>query len=321
MFPGSMGHEEETQVKQIIISAFEKLGNEEKFKPLVLESLRPNERRMLFEKKLINQDFSLNKDKSLILNKDYSFSGMINTVDHLRMISLGSGLSLESLSKELLEIDSKLEEIIDFAVDLDWGYLSCDLGNLGTGMRTSLLVHLPALVKTGLIDKVLKAMLHADFQVTGFIGDSDSSWDSGDSLGQFYLVANSRTLGVSEEENRLQIEKLADQLINYERMARNDLLDNKIELEDRVFRARGLLENCRLLSYNESIELISSLRLGGILGLLNFSLEQLNSLLILGQPCHIQERLIEKEAKLDDQTVDRERADFFKSYLLSDSGV
>ena len=310
-FPGSMGHQEEETVRNKILSAFSRLSPDEDLHALSLEELRPNERRLLFEKKLISQDFSLNKEKTLVLDRNYQFSGMINGEDHLRMAALSGGLSLRDLYARINRVDESLEEVIDFAATLELGYLAGDLQNLGTGMKASLMVHLPALVETGLIEKALKAMLHADFQVKGFFGDDEES------LGQFYLVANRNTLGVSEEEIQEKLEGMAQQLVTYERMAREDLLSKKqLYLEDRVFRALGLLKSCRLLSYRESVEAISSLRMGVILKWLELPPEKLNALLITGQTSHLQERLLRSEGGSDEQAVDQERAGYFREELF-----
>ncbi|MDR1894112.1 MAG: hypothetical protein LBQ61_05380 [Spirochaetales bacterium] len=309
-FPGFLALEEERAVQQKILEAFRRAG--EDFVPLALENLKPFERRLLLEKKLISQDFALNSENILILNPQRDFSAMINTSDHLRMARLAPGLELRNLLVWLMELDDKLEENIDFAVDMDLGYLFSGLDNLGTGVGLSILAHLPALVKTGHIDKVLKAMLHADFQVRGFIGDSE------DSLGQFFLIEARMLPGLSEWENLEKLEKLAEQINHYERLARQDLLNDPPELEDRIFRAVGLLNSCRLLEYNESVELISSLRLGTVMGILDHRLDVFNSLLILCQPCHIQERLLKKGKRTDEGAANQERAQLFRDFLIKE---
>ncbi|MBI9103438.1 MAG: hypothetical protein JEY99_13555 [Spirochaetales bacterium] len=308
LYPGSMGIEEENSVKEKVRDAFSQAG--EGYTYLALEEMPPMEKRLLLEQKLITQDFCLNKDKHLILGDDRNFSGMINGEDHLRMVSFSGGLALEDVLGKLMDIDSKLEEIIDFNATFDLGYIGPDLKNLGTALKMSVMLHLPSLEATGLIDKALKTILHAGMEITGFSGEKEQS------LGQFYIISNRNTLGDNENGIREKLSDITGQLLTYERMAREDLVKRKmIELEDRVFRGEGLLANCRLLSRNEGIELSAALRLGTVLELNNYSLEKLNGLLVLGQDSHIKERLKSRNEDIDSISVDRERAEFFRNYL------
>ncbi len=309
LFPGSMGHQEEQKVKEKLVNAFTELEKDD-FRIFSLDELKPHQRRLLLEKKLISQDFSLNKEKVLILNKDQNFSGMINGKDHLRMVRYQGGLSLDEILETMIGLDGELEEILDFAASFDIGYLGPNLRNLGTGMKMSLMIHLPCLVETGLIEKALKTILHAGFQVKGFIGEEDES------LGQFYLIANQNTLGTSEKEIQEKLEGMARQVLTYERMARNDLVSKKkIEIEDRVYRAEGLLNSCRILSRNDGVEMIASLRLGTVLEMVPYKLERLNALLILGQASHIHDRLRSRGEESDALSVEIERASFFRDFI------
>jgi len=311
LFPGSMGHEEEERVRTAAIAAFEGLLDETTYEPVLIGDLRPSERRLLMERKLISQDFSLHKEKTVMLRKDMNQSCMINEDDHLKILTYRGGEALSSLYREVRDLDDKLETRVDFAASLEYGYLGPRLDNLGTAMKGSYFVHLPALVESGLVDKALKTMIQVGYEVTGFSPGEDGS------LGQFFLVSNKETLGFKEEEVVEKLETLSRQLITYERMAREDLLNKKLwELEDRVFRALGVMKSCRLLDYGEGVELISSLRMGVILGWLPFPLESLNSLIILSQNSHLQARIGDGETA-EELILDHERAEQFREILIT----
>ena len=309
LYPGSMGIDEENEVREKVSDAFLKNGLED-YTYISLGDISPQERRLLFEEKLISQDFCLNKEKHLILSRDRNFSGMINGEDHLRMISFSGGLALEKVSGSLFELDKNLEAKIEFDANFEFGYLGPNLDNLGTGLKISVMLHLPALEATGLIDKALKTVLQAGLQVVGFSGEDNQS------LGQFYIMSNRTALGLSEDEIQENLDNMSGQLLTYERMAREDLTKRKmIELEDRVYRGEGLLSHCRLLLRNEGIELTAALRLGRVLDLNGYEMKDLNALLILGQDSHIKERLKARGEKVVPVSVDAERAAFFREYL------
>jgi len=309
LFPGSMGWDEEQQVKTDLLTVFSKM-EQGRFHVLPLEELRPPERRLLLERKFISQDFSLNKEKTMLLSDDQAISCMINEEDHLKMIGFSGGSSLDKLYKKMRVLDDNIEKEIDFAASIEYGYLGPRLDNLGTAMKASFLVHLPALEETGLIDKALKTMLQVGYSVTGFAPDDEDG-----SLGQYYLVSNQETLGISEEDIIEKMETLSNQLITYERMARKDLSSKKlVHLEDRIFRAQGVVERCRLLSYEEGVQILSSLRLGIALGLLPYEMGDLNSLIITSQNSHIQEKISRQD--IQDTTVEMMRANLFKELLV-----
>ncbi len=283
-FPGFMSSDVEVAVRDKIISAFDKLPVRKDFAILYMKDLAPLDRRVLLERNVITQDFSLDENKVVALSKDESVSVMVNETDHLRISCIREGLTLSEVYEEVDRLDSLLEEQLHFSISLRWGYLNSSLTDVGTGMRASFMVHLPALVMTHLIEKALKAITQVGLLVKGFFGEGLSS------LGDMYQIANQISLGVSEVEIVENLNSIVAPLINYERKARSELLTrNPEEVEDKVFRAYGILTNCRSITSREAIDLLSNLHLGISLNLIpKVSLEKVNALFFLCQKSHVQ---------------------------------
>ena len=265
---------------------------------------------MLLERHILSQGYSLKTERAVILGENQYFSGMINETDHLRLSCIKGGLSLGDAYNDVARCDSQLEKHIDFAVSLDLGYLNTEVTNVGTGLRASVMLHLPALVKTSLIEKAFKAVVQVGLSVKGFFGDDDHS------LGNMYQISNQISLGLNEKEIQEKLENITRQIVNYERKAREDLLEKRrVEIEDEVFRAYGILTNCRTLSSREAIELISGLRLGVSLGIMDFPLERITAALFLTQKAHIQQAIQSQETGADTTLIDYTRAQLVQESL------
>jgi protein arginine kinase len=273
-----------------------------------MKEIAPLDRRVLLERNLITQDFSLAEDRAIILSEDESVCIMINETDHIRISCIREGLSLNQVFKEVDRLDSLMEDHLNFAYSLQWGYLNRNLTDIGTGMRASLMVHLPALVITQLIDKALKAITQVGLLVKGFFGEGTAS------LASMYQISNQVSLGLSEGEIVENLKSIISPLVNYERKARNELYERKpYEVEDRVFRALGILTNCRAITSREAIELLSDLRVGVSLELIkDLSLEKINSLFFLCQKSHVQKVLGESGSR---KPIDAARAEIIRNAL------
>jgi len=306
LFPNKMELKDENRVNTIITEAFDMLGDE--MSVISLDDINSIERRMLAERSLISQDFTLDKHKCLILSKDQKVSSMINEHDHLRIAVLESGLGLDPAFKKMDNIESKLEKLLDFAVSLEFGYLNENIRNSGTGMKVSIMVHLPALVRLSLFDRAIKSSLDKDFTVKGFLGNDDGS------LGDLYQISNGLAIGKSENEIISKLTETGMKLVNFERQAREELIQRrKIELEDKIFRSVGLVKNCRLLGVGEAINVLTDIRLGISLGFLTMDIGIVNSLLLMSQKAHIQFLLDDK--KNDFLTMDEKRAELIRFSL------
>jgi protein arginine kinase len=309
-FPGMMKSDEEEAVQRTILDAATALG--EDFTPVVLGSITPTERRMLLERNLISQDFSLQSHKAVILRDDERMAGMINAIDHLRLAAIRGGLSLQSAFEDVDSTDNVLESRLDYAASLNMGYLNTEISNAGTGLRASIMLHLPALVATSIIEKTFKAVVQLGLSVKGFFGEDEHS------LGSMYQVSNQFGLGTTENEIIEKLESVGTQIVNYERKAREEMVGRqRMEIEDRVFRAFGLLKYCRSISVREAVEHLSSLRLGAALGWITIPLARITALLFLTQKSHVQRLIDSPETGADTKLIDYTRALMIKEALGS----
>lgn len=234
---------------------------------------------------------------------------MVNEEDHLRMQVLRSGLQLEQAVEDIFRVDNLLEERIDFAYHNRYGYLTACPTNVGTGLRVSVMLHLPALKMTGEIEKVFRAARDMHLAVRGLYGEGTEA------SGDFFQVSNQTTLGHSEQQI---VEEFRDQIlpafIQYEKRARQSLLaKNRLAIEDKVARALAILRSARLVTSEETMYLLSLVRLGINEGLVdNIQLRTVNELFLLCQPAHLQ-RILGQE--MTPQERSQARAEFVRKRL------
>ena len=309
LFPPLAGSEEEEKVRVEILQAFEKAGPD--FKVVPLDSLPPLERRILLERNLISQDFSAAPNRYLVLSGDEKIAAMVNEEDHLRLASIQSGLALEEVYRSVEKLDGRLEQSLHYAASMEWGFLNTSLASAGTGLRASVMLHLPALAMEGNVGWALKMAGQMGLQIKGYWGEGENS------LGDMYQISNPVSLGLNEREIIETVQSTAASLMDYERKARAELLKGRrVEMEDTVYRAFGLLSQCRLVSAKEAIELLARVRLGVSLGVLaKPSLETATALLIVSQKSHIQKMLDTTGDETDNKLVDYTRAKLLRKAL------
>ncbi len=296
-----------------------------------LESIGELDRLLLVERNLVSAQIArADGHRAAAIARDESLGVMVNEEDHLRMQVLASGLQLPACLRRVVELDEAIERHVAYAFDRRFGYLTACPTNVGTGMRLSVMMHLPALKITGEIDKVRRAAGDMHLAVRGFHGEGS------DAAGDFYQVSNQITLGVAEEDLLQDLgQRIVPRLIAYEREARDVLLRrNRGELEDRVHRALGLLRSARLLDTKEAMKLLSRVRLGVCTGLLEgeVSPDAVNQLFLQVQPAHVRFAMGETPAAgvagaaaaagpLDDdaESVRAHRADLVRTKLAAAS--
>ena len=218
----------------------------------------------LVEKHLISPEFAYNKSETgaIVINDEENICIMINEEDHIRLQVTSAGLELENLLNLAIEIDKKLEQLVPYAYNDKYGFLTSCPTNVGTGLRASVMVHLPALAKTGNIRKVLEVVNNFDMNIRGIYGEGSKS------SGDIYQISNKQSLGISEQEVIRNLKIITDKVIEQERLARKILAKNQIELEDKVYRAYGILANSRKLSSEEANILLSDVKLGTDMGII-----------------------------------------------------
>lgn len=250
-----------------------------------MEDLEDLERQFLVERHLISVDLMRYVlGRGLVLGPDEAAGLMINEEDHLRVQAFAPGLDPGRALDRALDLAGDLEESVSFAFDEEFGYLTACPTNVGTGMRASVLMHLPGLTLTEDLERVLNGLRRVDCVVRGFYGEGS------DAMGSLFQVSHSVTLGLSEATIVEQLLHHTRKIVSCESRARSVLLQrDRIRLQDRVWRAWGLLHSCRLLSTAEAFALLSDVRLGSNLGILPGLDESiLNTLIINVQSAHLQ---------------------------------
>jgi protein arginine kinase len=274
-----------------------------------LESANAIERSYLVERHLISRELADSRGpRSVAVGRDESLSIMVNEEDHLRIQVLQSGFRLREALQCMNEVDDKLSVLVDYAFSPQYGYLTACPTNVGTGIRVSVMLHLPALEWTKQLRKVFKAVNKMNLAVRGLYGEGTQA------SGDFYQVSNQVTLGKTEEEIVGTVESVVKQIIRYERKVRQALVtDSRTGLEDRVWRAYGMLKSARVISSDETMDLLSTVRMGVNMGLIGeVSIETVNELFIQTQPAHLQKR---EGREIDTTMRDATRAQFIRSRL------
>ncbi len=284
-------------------------GNKYGIKLLRLKNMDDITIKSLIEKRLISPDFVKGKDKekAILINDDENICAMIHTDDHIRIQVFGAGLELDSLLNLSIELDEFLDEKLKFAFNEKYGFLTACPIEAGTAMKASVMVHLPALQITGNMGKVLEIINNFGMNVTGIHGEGSKS------EGALYQISNKQTLGISEKEIIKKLKLIADKIIEQERMARKYLTKNRLNLEDRLYRDYGILTNCRKISEEECKDLLSTLKLGTDLGLINELTDlKINKLLLYTQDANLQKYL---GSKLEGIDLDAKRAELIKTII------
>jgi protein arginine kinase len=251
-----------------------------------MNQLKPLERRVLVEKHLISPNLADEaRMGAVILSENESISIMINEEDHLRIQCLFPGFQLDEAWNQANSIDDWFEMNLDFAFDERYGFLTSCPTNVGTGIRASVMMHLPALVMTQQMQRMLPAINQLGLVVRGIYGEGSEA------LGNIFQISNQITLGRSESEIIEDLMNVTKQLISQERQARTTILDTtRTRLEDKIYRSYGILSQARVIESKEATQRLSDVRLGIDLGLIKgTSATILNELIVLTQPGFLQQ--------------------------------
>ncbi len=257
----------------------------------------------MVERHIISPEFAEeNADRAIIISADESISIMIGEEDHVRIQVILGGLQLEKAYDTAEQLDSLLYNELHFAFDRSLGFLTECPTNLGTGLRASVMLHLPVTESNGEISSIAETVGKIGFTVRGMYGEGSKASAS------MYQVSNQITLGISEKNAIDNLKIITAQLIDKERKARNSL--NKIKLEDMCFRALGTLQNSRILSSKEMMDLLSRIKLGISMGIIKTDVLPIK-LFIEGQP----NMLMKKYGQLEPEERDIYRAAFIRDAL------
>lgn len=264
--------------------------------------------RAYLEKHVISKKLLGNNEKAgLIINKDETASIMINEEDHIRLQCITNGLNLYEVYKEADKLDNLIEENVEIAFDDKLGYLTACPTNLGTGLRASVMVHLPALSMNNEITTVLNAVSQFGMTIRGLYGEGSSA------EGNIYQISNQITLGLTEEEIINNLTAVVNQIIDQENMTREKLIKKyKYELEDKINRSLGILKSAVILNLNEYLELISNVKMGIEMKIVDDLSYSINSLIIDMQPALMQ---LNSNGNLSEKEINIKRARLVREML------
>ncbi len=284
-FPGWAGEDERVRLcnrLQIVVGGLRSVPKPVFFEMGALDSL---DKDVLRERHLISHELcERGRGSAVAVGAEESISVMINEEDHLRLQAMSPGMNLPAMWDALTAVDSEIEEQIEYAFSDAQGYLTACPSNVGTGMRASVMLHLAGLRMVGEVEAVVNGLEKLGLAVRGLLGEGTEAH------GNMFQLSNQQTLGESEQEILEALLAIIDEVVGHEENARARLAERgATRLADAVARARGLLLNCRILSSQEALDLLSDLRLGVEMGLIgNFKVERLNEIMLLTQPGHLQ---------------------------------
>ncbi len=300
---------EQQEVLQVSKKAITSLKKIKSSLCLDIGKLDSLDKQFLVERHLMSKEHSVNtENKGLYIGEREVVSIMINEEDHLRIQVMRSGFDLRDVWHIINDIDNEIGSFLNYAYSLDFGYLTACPTNTGTGMRASVMLHLPSLVMTKQIGKVLQAITKLSLTARGLYGEGTEA------SGNFFQISNQVSLGHREEDIIDNIERVIKQIIDHEHSAREALLSqNRAVLEDRIWRAHGTLKSAHIITSNETIDLLSLVRLGVDLNLIKqVDRALINELFIITQPAHLQK--IEKK-RLNPNERDVKRAQIIRERI------
>lgn len=300
-FPNYADEKQLASVNQEVLRALKEKTDIGPMRPIQIEEMSPTERMVLVEKHLCSPQFIEQPHlRMLVVNQEQTISIMVNEEDHLRIQTIAPGFSLEEALALANQVDDYLEQSLEYCFDEGYGYLTTCPTNVGTGIRASVMLHLPALSMVNQLKRVLTALTHIGINIRGFYGEGTES------LGDIYQISNQVTLGQSEEDLTNNLKSICRQVIEQERSVREALLkESKLQMEDRLCRSYGLLTNARIISSQEALKLLSDVKLGAELGILpNVNGQTITELMFLTRATLIQ-RLIGKEVSPEERDIYR----------------
>jgi protein arginine kinase len=297
------------EIERILHGQISRLAPRKSLNYFDVTTLQRLDRQFLVERQLISRELAEGHGpRGVAFSSAENASLMVNEEDHLRIQVIHSGLALEECWKEINHIDDMLEEQVSFAFSQQLGYLTACPTNCGTGIRTSVMLHLPALVQTKEIQKVFQALHKIGLAVRGLYGEGSQA------MGDFYQISNQTTLGKSEEALIKNLKDVIPNIIAYERRVRGEMVkENKQGLHDLVSRAYGILKSAQTITSEETMQHLSSLRMGINLGLIEgLRIPTVNELFIFTQPAHLQKL---RHGVLDSSERNIARASYLRERL------
>ncbi len=308
-FPGWAKKAERTQILEQIKPRVDELPEMQDAFSEYMQELTALDKQVLVERHLISREQAAkNTGSAVVINRKQTLSIMINEEDHLRMQAIRSGLQLKNVFKLLDKVDTALEQKLDFAFHPRLGYLTACPTNVGTGMRASAMVHLPALVLNDQINQIIQAVNKIGLAVRGLYGEGTEA------MGNLFQVSNQTTLGEKEDEIITRLNQVIEKIIEHEQNARQVLLQKHLgRLLDQIGRAFGVLTHAYSMTSKEALNLLSFMKLGVDLGFFpDVHRAVIDELFMETQPAHLQKS---SQQKLQVEERDALRAGIIREKL------
>ena len=303
-FPNRLTLPEKLKVNSVIKAAADTIDGYS-FNYAEMKTLSQAELVSLAERHLVSPEFASSRDgRALLLTEDEAVSIMLNEEDHIRLQVMYAGFALDEAYRTAGSIDKALSHELDFAFDERLGYLTQDPTALGTGMKASVVLHLPALVSTSQITKIITMVSKLGLSLRGSYGEGAAA------KGDMFRLSNTITLGISEKAAIENLKSIALQIAAQERTAREELFKAPVT-EDRIYRAYGVLKYARMIDTSEFMDLMSLVRLGAVKGLINMECAHIEALMIHMQPATISLSV--------DRPLDRVERDKLRAMLVRQS--
>ena len=303
-FPHMLQNKEDisNKIKDAVFNSGSTLAKD--FEDVNLDKISDGEKKKLSEAHLLSRQMLAGGNHHCLINKDKTMSLMIMEEDHIRQQVILGGYKLEEAYEICNKVDDVLSENLDFAFDEKLGYLTACPTNVGTGLRASVMLHLPALSMTGKIDRIVQSAGNVGIAVRGYDGEGSKA------EGFFYQISNQITMGATEREIIDRVKNVTDQIISFEKEARESILkNNKAEIEDRVWRSYGILKYARKVTSKEATSMLSDVLTGINMGIIKTETSpSLMELIVGAQPAGIGTDISPEER-------DIKRAEFIRNNL------
>lgn len=290
----NLNAKEKEILKEKIKENLYSIGYDLKF--LELKDMDVITKNSLVEKNIISQKYLAEESQtgSILINDLENICIMLGGENHLSIQVFESGLNLENTLNLAIEIEEKIGEILDYSISKKYGYLTKSLNDIGTGLKASVMLELPALAKTGNLKKILNTIRDFNINIDGEYGKTSKNLD------YIYQISNKQTIGITEKEIVNNINVIAKSLIEQERQARRILLKEGLELEDTIHRSYGILTNCKKISYSEAKELLTNIKIGVDTGILDKIDDfQVKRLFLYIKPANLQKYYGEEMDKIE----------------------
>lgn len=310
-FSGLMTEGQQRELMNRAANALRESGKVEGLRAIEMDKLSATERRALVERHIISPDLADGSGpRGVLVSGDESVCVMIGEEDHLRIQVLGAGLCPGELERRAMEIDDVFDAAFKYAFSEKLGYLTKCPTNLGTGMRVSVMLHLPALAESGALQNLAQSASSLGFAVRGLYGEGSAA------VGSMCQISNRTTIGSSEEELCERINDMASQIIEREKKLRISAYErSRVRMEDKIWRSAGAMKYARMVSTSEAMNALSDLRIGVSLGVIDLTCAELNDLLWAVQPASVAVSIGPEKSASDAADRDEARASLLRSAL------